>query len=99
MAANFSAESLPALVDGASPESSTSLISSDFPAHDVDEDDAIFASFVVFFLGEDRVVRVTVSVLVDNVAAAAAPSPSVAVLEEPLPPSSDVDIPVLFPLA
>jgi len=93
MAANFSAESLPALVDGASPESSTPLISSDFPAHDVD------ASFVVFFLGEDRVVGLTV--LVDNVAAAAAaaPSPSVAVLEEPLPPSCEVDIPVLFPLA
>ena len=67
MAANFSAESLPALVDGASPESSTSLISSNFPAHDAD------ASFVVFFLGEDRVVRLRV--LVDNVAAAAAPSP------------------------
>jgi hypothetical protein len=41
-------------------------------------------------LGEDRVVRLRV--LVDNVAAAAAPSPSVAVLEEPQPPSCDVDI-------
>lgn len=86
MAANFSAESLPALVDGASPESGTPL--SDFPAHDVDEDDNIFASFVEFFLGEeDRVVRD----VVDNVAAAAAPSPPSV--------SCDVDIPVSFSLA
>jgi hypothetical protein len=89
MAANFSAESLPALVDGASPESGTPL--SDFPAHDVDEDNDIFASFVEFFLGEeDRVVRDVVDNVAAAVAAAAAPSPSV---------SCDVDIPVVFSLA
>ena len=87
MAANFSAESLPALVDGASPESGTPL--SDFPAHDVDEDNV--ASFVEFFLGEeDRVVRDVVDNVAAAVAAAAAPSPSV---------SCDVDIPVVFSLA
>ena len=62
MAANFSAESLPALVDGASPESGTPLS----------------ASFVEFFLGEeDRVVRDVVDNVAAAVAAAAAPSPSV----------------------